>query len=994
MAKKKKIRYRKGGPARLDMRKGGRVALQRGGPRRSRAEEEELKQQAQRRKPRPTQTQPTAPTTPPLTTGPETVERPPVAPPVNEYISPQEQFLRDYPDWATNQPTLPSAPAPLPTAPSGPQTVGHSNQDQGTGNFVWRNPDGGYSSVSRWKDVPANVRNRVYGSREDLYASEGKTLMTLEEKVDKFLSESGQPDPVQAAVAPAPAPPTTTPPVAPPAPTTTPPVAPPPTTTASRPPPNPEVGDTYTDQNGTIWVYTEKGWLDIQDMPIPPPPPPPPGTPMPPPPPVAPPPPPPVAPPPPPPTNGDEEAPPPPPPDIPPPGPPGPPPPPPPPQDWWVGLGYPEGDEGKTMAEAAGYVFNPETQGFEIPDTYQDPSIIGEKKFGYTTGDYLEDERRRGQAARMVTEAAEGRLPEGAAIPEAVRAGEGVEDAETIQMAAPTDVTATTAAMTDAEKVAAGISTAAKTPEQIEAAKYEADKVAQAATIDPATGQLSDGAQAEVTEATMTLAAEGVTISDEEAAKGLTDRIVGTLDPKAKAEAQKVAGADSMRVLRAVRQLRRAGLSEDIINELKADPDALEARLSDFTEAERGMIAGLPEQALVTTQMNALLEGMESGEIPAFARPAVAAVNQMLAARGLSASTVGRDALFNAVIQAAMPLAQSNAQSIKESVFQEREISAQHERLNAQMRQQTAISNADKTFNLNMQQFAVDQQTALSNSKYLQTVTLTNTSNLQQAAMQNAAVQANIDVANLGTRERVAVTNAKNFLTMDMGNLSNAQQASVLNGQMEQQTMLNNQAAENAARNFNAVSENQTNQFMTSLGTQVELNNSARADAMSQFNANSKNAAEARRTGIQADINKANAAMINDISKFNSQLDFSRDQWNAQNSQAVEMSNVDWRRKTNLANTAVQNEINMRNSMNAFDLSKTSMAMLWQELRDKADYEFKASENEATRKTQLLATALGNEGAGSAENWSTSINGLLTTIFNASYGGATEPTKG
>ena len=102
------------------------------------------------------------------------------------------------------------------------------------------------------------------------------------------------------------------------------------------------------------------------------------------------------------------------------------------------------------------------------------------------------------------------------------------------------------------------------------------------------------------------------------------------------------------------------------------------------------------------------------------------------------------------------------------------------------------------------------------------------------------------------------------------------------------------------------------------------------------------------------------------------------------------MSNVDWRRKTNLANTAVQNESNMRNSMNAFDLSKTSMAMLWQELRDKADYEFKASENEATRKTQLLATALGNEGAGSAENWSTSINGLLTTIFNASYGGATE----
>ncbi len=181
---------------------------------------------------------------------------------------------------------------------------------------------------------------------------------------------------------------------------------------------------------------------------------------------------------------------------------------------------------------------------------------------------------------------------------------------------------------------------------------------------------------------------------------------------------------------------------------------------------------------------------------------------------------------------------------------------------------------------------------------------------------------------------------------------------------------------------------------MTSLGTQVELNNAARADAMSQFNANSKNAAEARRTGIQADINKANAAMINDISKFNSQLDFSRDQWNAQNSQAVEMSNVDWRRKTNLANTAMQNEINMRNAMNAFDLSKTSMAMLWQELRDKADYAFKASENEATRKTQLLATALGNEGAGATENWSASIGGLIDSVLNATgYGSSSTPTE-
>ena len=111
MAKKKKIRYRKGGPARLDMRKGGRVSLQRGGPRRGRAEEEELKQQAQRRRPRPPQPQTTAPTLPVApTTGPETVEkhivntqaipdpgkpRPPVAPPPVAPPSPAPEAMED-----------------------------------------------------------------------------------------------------------------------------------------------------------------------------------------------------------------------------------------------------------------------------------------------------------------------------------------------------------------------------------------------------------------------------------------------------------------------------------------------------------------------------------------------------------------------------------------------------------------------------------------------------------------------------------------------------------------------------------------------------------------------------------------------------------------------------------------------------------------------------------------------------------------------------------
>ena len=91
----------------------------------------------------------------------------------------------------------------------------------------------------------------------------------------------------------------------------------------------------------------------------------------------------------------------------------------------------------------------------------------------------------------------------------------------------------------------------------------------------------------------------------------------------------------------------------------------------------------MPEEALVSNQLDSLLTGIE-GEIPTWARPAVSAVEQMLAQRGMSASTVGRDALLNAIIQSAIPLAQSNAQAIQQSVAQQKTIEAQEAEANAQ----------------------------------------------------------------------------------------------------------------------------------------------------------------------------------------------------------------------------------------------------------------------------------------------------------------------
>ena len=133
---------------------------------------------------------------------------------------------------------------------------------------------------------------------------------------------------------------------------------------------------------------------------------------------------------------------------------------------------------------------------------------------------------------------------------------------------------------------------------------------------------------------------------------------------------------------------------------------------------------------------------------------------------------------------------------------------------------------------------------------------------------------------------------------------------------------------------------------------------------MEQFNANSKNTAEARRMGIEADINKFNAQLVTQVDEFNATQDFARNQWNATNSAAVEASNVNWRRQANTINTGAQNAINAQNAQNAFALNSQSLSYLWQELRDTADFDFRAYENEENRKAQIVATALANEGKG------------------------------
>ena len=583
---------------------------------------------------------------------------------------------------------------------------------------------------------------------------------------------------------------------------------------------------------------------------------------------------------------------------------------------------------------------------------------------------------RTGQTAEKI---AAGEIPEGM-IPkqELVKVAKGEEYLdEAVQMGELTPIEAEKVKNVTPEEVAQMEATQAEKPAVIEAAKMQAEKVTESPEVQAAKGEVRTESLAKAAQVDRVAPIEGADVEIPEGA--LAERVVGTISEGAKATAAINAGTSLARITRAKKQLTKAGLTDEQIEDIGNDPALLEDKLADFSEEERGLIEGLPEEALVSTQLNGLLEGMENGQIPPWAAPAVAQVEQMLAARGLSASSVGRDNLFNSIIQSAMPIAQSNAQAIQASVSQQKNIEAAANEANAQRRQQTATQNAQNVFNMDMAQFSADQQTSLSNSKFLQTVGLTEANNDQQAAVQNALLMSQANLAEADFFQKAQIQNAQAFLQTDMANLNNQQQVNVLKGQFEQQRLLSNQAAENSSRQFNAASENQTNQFMAGLNADINKFNAAQTNAASQFNTQQKNAAEARRVGIEADINKANAAIINQTKQFNQQLEFQRDQFNTRSEQIVKQGNVAWRRKANLADTATANAINQQNVQNAFGLTSSAVSFLWQELRDQASFDFQFADNTATRKNNAMIAAASSEGD-AAKNWSSNYNNVADTV--------------
>jgi len=332
-----------------------------------------------------------------------------------------------------------------------------------------------------------------------------------------------------------------------------------------------------------------------------------------------------------------------------------------------------------------------------------------------------------------------------------------------------------------------------------------------------------------------------------------------------------------------------------------------------LTEAKTQTLA---QEASTKYQVEQLMATLDSGaELPPWAAPAARKVRGMMNQRGLSSSSMAAAAMVQALMESSIPIANSDAQA--------------HATLQIQ--------------NLN---------------------------NEQQTALQNAATIAAMDRMNLDHRMKAAQQNAASFLQMDMANLTNRQATETLTYQSKVQSLFTDVAAANAAKQFNATSQNQINQYYDQLGATVATNNANRQASMNTFNADQDNA----------------------MKKYNSKMEDAREQFNAQMQSLIDQSNAVWRRTINTANTSEDNRANQINAQTVLGLSVQAQNNLWQKYRDEAAMAYNAGQSELQRAHAIAITAIANQFTSdmfeaqieyeAAQASSQALTGLITKAFD------------
>ena len=417
-----------------------------------------------------------------------------------------------------------------------------------------------------------------------------------------------------------------------------------------------------------------------------------------------------------------------------------------------------------------------------------------------------------------------------------------------------------------------------------------------------------------------------------------------------------VAAADMMEVV--------ANIPENITAAVSQDPATVEAQLDSGADPTvTAAVAALPQEALVSTQMEGLLAGMEDGQTPAWARPAVAAIEAQMARRGLSASSVGRDALFNAIIQSALPMAQSNAQALQQraqqnlSNEQQANLASAQNTMQVRMqnlanRQTAASQTADMAQQIAVQQGTFEQQAVMTSAQQQQEARMATTQMAQQRAQQTSAQTQQAAIAQLSTNAQ-----------MDLANLQAESTRAGKQLDADQQMRLTKYNAQIAKVMRQADLDQDMEKANLSPALQVEM------QRVSEMNAASKDRMTAEQTERLTELQT-----LIDFRKTDAQFAQQMDMANMSNEQQVNLAMLQEKAATDSANFTAENQFELTRLNNIVSRS-TRQAELDQQMEvANLDSSLKIELSELSEKNNTARAEMSAEQQMRLKNLETLVN--------------------
>ena len=316
--------------------------------------------------------------------------------------------------------------------------------------------------------------------------------------------------------------------------------------------------------------------------------------------------------------------------------------------------------------------------------------------------------------------------------------------------------------------------------------------------------------------------------------------------------------------------------------------------LTDIIQAQQGQVDA---DSTVQGQLSKLMLQFEDGKIPPFAAGAIRTAEQRLAARGMGTSSMAGDAILQAAMEAATPIAAADA-----------------------------------------------------------------------------ATYRSMNEKNLDNRQQAEVLNAQMMLQLDLANLDNEQKTRIFNTGNRIQSLFNDQAAVNSAKQFNASSAQQNDQFFANL-----------FQTTAQFNANQQNA-----------VAMNNAGREDATSQFNKKLADNRDQTYKRNSIVIDQANAVYRRQINTANTALKNAETEYNTSQRFNVQQNAKNNLLQDFKDQEYFARTLARDDKEFQNSLALSNFAfdqNIKASADIAKGRIVGGVLTSAANAVFEDIFSPTK-